>query len=397
MERVFVVGYGTGVTAGELAALEGTREIVVAEISSAVLAADPYFASANLGAAASPKLRLLRSDAYRALLRSESRFDAIVSEPSNPWMAGIEMLFSREFLAAARSRLAPGGAYVQWFHTYESDEATLALVLRTFASVFPDTTVWYSLGGDLLLLGFAEPRPAPSPAALAGRMARPDLAAGLRRAGIENATELAAHELLPLGVLPALRLDGPVHTLLHPRLTYRAARAFFAAGRSRLPPPTTAAARAVGAERSLVRQLAAAEGGALSDASYGVLADEACQHLADVCVGLLADWLRTRPSSPALAARLARLRATPHGEPIERDDVRDYATLLAGRANGAAVVTPERARRASALARRYASVAVPFDGRALVSLWARCLPPPGDGICERGLADAQALFGEPAR
>jgi predicted membrane-bound spermidine synthase len=351
LERVFVVGYGTGVTAGELAALDGTREIVVAEISSAVLAADLFFASANLRAAASPKLRLLRSDAYRALLRSESRFDAIVSEPSNPWMAGIEMLYSREFLAAARSRLAPGGAYVQWFHTYESDDATLALVLRTFVSVFPDTAVWYSLGGDLLLVGFAEPRPARSPAELAARMARADLAAGLRRAGIENATELAAHELLPPGVLEAMALEGPVHTLLHPRLTYRAARAFFTAGRSRLPPPATPAARAVGAERSLMRQLAAAEGGALSDASYAALTDEACEHMADVCVAFLADWLRARPTSRLLAARLARWRATPHGEPIPGADVRDYAALLAGRST----VPPERA---SALSQRYAHPAV---------------------------------------
>lgn len=395
LERAFVVGWGTGVTAGELAALETTREIVVAEISSAVLAADPFFASANLRAAASPKLRSLRGDAYRALLRSESRFDAIISEPSNPWMAGVEMLFSREFLAAAKSRLAPGGAYVQWFHTYESDDATLALVLRTFASVFPDTSVWYSLGGDLLLVGFPEPRPAPSLAALAARMAHADVAAGLRRAGIESAAELAAHELWPLGVLGALPLEGPVHTLAHPRLTYRAARAFFAAGRSRLPPLTTPAARALGLERALVRQLAAAEGGALSEASYAALADEACQHLADLCVSFLADWLRTRPGSPALAARLARLRATPHGEPIAREDVREWAALLTGDPGGASV-TPERARRASGLARRYASAAVPFDGRALVSLWARCLPP-GSRACERGLAEARALQGAPAR
>ena len=358
-----------------------------------MLAADPFFASANLRAAASPKLHLLRSDAYRALLTSPERFDAIVSEPSNPWMAGIEMLFSQEFLAAAKSRLAPGGAYVQWFHTYESDDATLALVLRTFTSVFPETTVWYALGGDLLLMGFAEPRPAPSPAELAARMARPDLAAGLSRAGIDNVTELAAHELLPTGVLAATKLDGPLHTLLHPRLTYRAARAFFAGGRSRLPPISSPAARALGSEHSLVRQLAAAEGGALSDASYGEIVDEACQHRVDTCVALLADWLRTRPASPALAAELVRWHATPHGEPIPVEDVRDYAALLTNHTSGA-TVTSESAARASALARSYASVAVPFDGRALVALWSRCAPPPGSDACERGLQEALAWVGE---
>ena len=396
IERVFVVGYGTGVTAGELAALDGTREITLAEISSGVLAADAWFADANLGAAASPKLRLVRSDAYRALLKSPARFDAIVSEPSNPWMAGIEMLFSREFLAAAKSRLAPGGAYVQWFHTYESDDATLGLVLRTFASVFPETAVWYALGGDLLLVGFAEPRADLAPAELAARMRRPDLAAGLRRAGIESVPALAAHELLPLGVLAAARLDGPLHTLMHPRLTYGAARAFFRGGRSGLPRVASGQARAIGARRALVRGLAEAEGGELSDASYAALVDEACRHRADVCVAFLADWLRTRPGSPLLAARRARLRALPDGEPIEAADVSDWAVLLAGQASGGSVRL-EAAARASELARRYASVAVPFDGRALVSLWSRCQPPPGSDACERGLEEALAEFGGSAQ
>ena len=254
-----MIGWGTGVTAGELAALSTTREVVAAEISSAVLAADPFFASANLAAGKSPKLRLIRSDAYRALLRSEGRFDVIASEPSNPWMAGVEMLFSREFLLAARSRLTPGGAYVQWFHCYESDDVTLELVLRTFRSVFPETAVWYTAGDDLLLVGFSEP-PEPDLTALAERMARPDLAAGLARAGIDGPVELIAHELMPPGVLNVLALHGPLHTLLHPRLTYLAARAFFAGGRSRLPFSGAGAAGALGAERSLARQLARARG-----------------------------------------------------------------------------------------------------------------------------------------
>ncbi len=50
-ERSFVIGLGTGVTAGELAALEGTRRVTVAEISRAVIAANPLFAAASVPAA----------------------------------------------------------------------------------------------------------------------------------------------------------------------------------------------------------------------------------------------------------------------------------------------------------------------------------------------------------
>ena len=51
------------------------------------------------------------------------------------------MLFSREFLEAARNRLRPGGVYAQWFHTYETDRESLALVLSTYAAVFDRVAV----------------------------------------------------------------------------------------------------------------------------------------------------------------------------------------------------------------------------------------------------------------
>jgi predicted membrane-bound spermidine synthase len=391
LERAFVVGWGTGITAGELAALSTTREVAVAEISSAVLAADPFFAEANLHVGESPKLVRIRSDAYRALLRSHGRFDTIVSEPSNPWMAGVEMLFSREFLLAAKSRLTPDGAYVQWFHSYESDDETLALVLRTFRDVFPATAVWYTLGDDLLLIGFAAPEVALELSALAERAARPDVAAGLARAGVGGVVELAAHELMPAGVLGGLALPGPLHTLMHPRLTYAAARAFFAGGRSRLP-FAGADANGHGPLRPLASQLRAREGGALSDATYAVLVDESCGARADVCTAWLADWLRTRPGSPLLAERRARWRATALGEPVPPDDVRDFAALLAGRLPHRAVDVAE-AERQSALVRTYLKPGIPFERGPLLALWSRCRPPPASDACERGLRDAIALVG----
>ncbi len=83
-------------------------------------------------------------------------YDVIVSEPSNPWVIGVEMLYSRELLEAARERLTPGGVYAQWLHSYETDSEVVALVLRTYTSVFPHVSVWYTQGADMLLLGFNE-------------------------------------------------------------------------------------------------------------------------------------------------------------------------------------------------------------------------------------------------
>ena len=278
------------------------------------------------------------------------------------------------------------------FHCYESDDATLALVLRTFRSVFAETAVWYTIGDDLLLVGFPQPRADLEPATLAERMARPDLAAGLARAGIGSVAELIVHELMPRGVLAELALPGRLHTLLHPRLTYQAARAFFAGGRSRPPASTAGAAGAFGARRSLARRLAASEGGVPSEATYAALVDESCAGRADVCTAWLADWLRTRPRSPRLAEHLARWREIRFGEPIRSDDVRAFAALLAGQLPAGAVDAADAARL-NKLVRSYAQPGIPLDGRPLLSLWSRCRPPPGDAACERGLAEALALVG----
>src|SRR5574338_267480 len=209
--RAFVIGYGTGVTAGELAALAETREITVAEISRGVLRAAPLFDYGNQSASRNPKVHVTRGDAYRALLRSEGRFGVISSEPSNPWGVGIEMLFSREFLEAARARLAPGGVYAQWMHLYEIDEETVDIVLRTYAQVFDHVAVWFTMGPDVLLLGFQSDAHALDVERIAERFAQPDFTAGFGRAGIHSVDALLAHELLPLDTLRAARLAGPVH------------------------------------------------------------------------------------------------------------------------------------------------------------------------------------------
>jgi spermidine synthase len=89
------------------------------------------------------------------LLLTSRKYDVIVSEPSNPWMAGVAALFTREFFETARARLEPEGVFCQWAHTYEIAESDLKSIVRTFASVFPQGTMWLVGDSDLLLIGTA--------------------------------------------------------------------------------------------------------------------------------------------------------------------------------------------------------------------------------------------------
>ncbi len=383
--RTFVVGYGTGVTAGELAALEGTREVTVAEISPGVIEAAPHFDFGNLAASKNPKVTIVRGDAYRTLLRSEGEFDLIVSEPSNPWVTGVELLYSREFLEAARDKLKPGGVHVQWFHTYETDDETIALVLRTYQSVFEHAAVWFASGADLLLIGLKDPQASLDLERLQRRFERPDFQAGFARIRIDSFPALLAHEVLPVDVLAAAHLPGPTHTLLHPILSRQAARAFFTGGAGALPLTARPEPAEVGMRNSLLQRYAAAQGGQLSELDRSRAVEETCRNGPLLCAPMMARWIVDTPESPVRNDMLDNLA----GNPVLRlNDVPKLRWLFDGVPYAANMrVSPATAMQASELFVNFYHHAAPFSSQALAKLWQSCdADPQQQPACEAARA-----------
>jgi spermidine synthase len=390
-ERAFVIGFGTGITAGYLADLETMREVTVAEISPAVLRAAPEFDFANHGASVHPKIALARSDAYRALLRSEGSFDVIVSEPSNPWVAGTEMLFSREFLSAARNRLAPGGVYVQWYHLYETSDRAVDLVLQTYASVFNRVAIWRGQFSDLLLIGRRDGADAIDLARVEQRMARRDFREALERVGVTQLPELLVHEVVPLVAWDAVR-RAPLapHTLIHPRLSYEAGRGFFTGGQARLPFLGHGEPARVAAQSSLLGSYLARFPGGPPDTVWRAMIDRSCGLLMPECPTWLAAWAQTA-APDAVRAESARLRA--QGVPGSWiTTVPLLRFLLGDPAMGSPARSPsELARDSDAFFARYA-YALPFAPQRLTTLWRQCREKGDFGpSCARGLAAAEAF------
>ena len=392
-ERCFVIGLGTGVTAGEFAALEGTRKVTVAEISRAVIAANPYFDVGNRGASTNPKIEVIHGDAYRTLLRSSERYDVIVSEPSNPWVAGVAVLYTREFLEAARSRLAPGGVYGQWFHVYETDREVVDLILRTFASVFPNVSVWFMGGLDLLLLGMDQSDRALDVRALEARFRQPDFAAGFGRVEIDRFPQLLAHELIPLGTLHAEELEGPIHTVRRPRLSDLAARAFFRGGQAaRVGPLMSENHQKVSVSNSLLRRYA---GGAevLPEEIFDITAREVCRFKRAIdCATFLARWSVDHPDSELWRATLSTLRrsARPRNPSLAAPRLERLHALHSGWFIPSEDAVPPRveAQRVTDLFLNYYHHVVPFDRRVLEEIWGRC----GGEDCETERAWAEDLL-----
>jgi len=150
---ICVIGLGSGVTLASALAAGEVRHADVVEISPEVVEASHLFDRESGSVLAQPAVRLIVGDGRSHLLLTPRKYDVIISEPSNPWMAGVATLFTREFFEAARARLAPDGLLCQWAHTYDISQEDLQSIVRTFASVFPQGTMWLVGEADLLLIG----------------------------------------------------------------------------------------------------------------------------------------------------------------------------------------------------------------------------------------------------
>jgi spermidine synthase len=150
-KNVGIIGLGSGATVGA-ALSHPIARVDVIEISPEVVEASRYFAVENREALKDPRTNLIVGDGRSHLLFSKRQYDVIVSEPSNPWIAGVAALFTREFFEAARDRLAPGGIMCQWANAYNISDPDLRSIVATFRSVFPQGTVWLVGRDDVLLV-----------------------------------------------------------------------------------------------------------------------------------------------------------------------------------------------------------------------------------------------------
>ena len=124
---------------------------------AAVFGAGPYFEAFNRRSYDHPKVNLITGDARNYLSVSRQTYDVIVSEPSNPWIAGVGSLFTAEFYELAAAALEPDGIIAQWVQLYELSPDDVRMVLAEFQRQFPEVTAWNMGVGDLVLIGSRQP------------------------------------------------------------------------------------------------------------------------------------------------------------------------------------------------------------------------------------------------
>lgn len=169
------LGLGTGLTAAGALPHAEVERVVVVELVPEVVDASRLLAGANGGVVDHPKVEVRIDDARHYLLATDRRFDVIVSDLFVPWESETGYLYTVEHYRTARGRLKPGGLFCQWLPVYQLGPRELEIIADSFASVFPDVSLWWghldARRPIVALVGAAGPLAA-DPAAIDDRLGR---------------------------------------------------------------------------------------------------------------------------------------------------------------------------------------------------------------------------------
>ncbi len=318
-KRVAILGLGSGVTLGS--ALKHPLEAAtVLEISPEVVDASRFFDVENHNALADPRTRLIVGDGRTHLMLGRESYDVIVSEPSNPWMAGIASLFTREFFEGAKARLAPGGMLCQWAHTYDISREDLRSIVATFLTAFPDGSMWLVGDADVLLVGSTSPLDERL-AGITTAWARPGVAEDLASVGALDPFAVTSLFVAQGATLKAWANGAPLQTDDRSRLEFSGPRNIF--GPSRDDNATTLRELAAGSPKpaAVIAAEQAATAGSRRDRGLMFLRADAHRPAYDDFVRAL----ETDPNDPVTLDGLTRSA----GALGRIDDARTVLTKLA--------------------------------------------------------------------
>ncbi|MEQ1760753.1 MAG: fused MFS/spermidine synthase, partial [Vicinamibacterales bacterium] len=197
--KVLVIGCGAGVTAGAVSVDPLVKDQTIAEIEPLVpQVVSTYFSEHNFDVVRNPKVKVHLDDARHFLLTTDEKFDAITSDPLDPWVKGAATLYTREFFEVVKSHLNPGGVVTLFVQLYESNEEAVKSEVATFLEAFPNGAVFANTangqGYDLVLYGPLEPMKIDVDRVEARLQdpANATIARSLREIGINSAIELFA-------------------------------------------------------------------------------------------------------------------------------------------------------------------------------------------------------------
>ncbi|HEV8541747.1 MAG TPA: fused MFS/spermidine synthase [Verrucomicrobiae bacterium] len=227
--RAMIIGLGTGITFGAAA---NYPDLMVdgIELLPGVVDSMPYFADDRV-ALQDSHASVHIADGRRFVLTTTNSYDVIIGDLFHPAQDGTGFLYTREHFAAIRSRLAENGLFCQWLPVYQMDPGTIAIVMKTFLTVFPNAESWllrFNIDTPVVgLIGWRAP-PAFTPNWVEEKLGSSEtLHEHLRRVGLADTVRLFGCRLGSISSSATVQNarvntdEKPVVIFLAPAITFR--------------------------------------------------------------------------------------------------------------------------------------------------------------------------------
>ena len=193
IRRALLIGYGVGNTAKAMTDSPSLESIDLVDLSRDILSmASIVFPNPAGAPLHDPRMHVHIEDGRYFLQATDRTFDLITGEPPPPGISGVENLYSREYFALMRSRLAEGGIVTYWLPLADLSDVSAKAILRAFCDVFGDCSLWNGSGTNLMMVGT---RGVPGPVAVDSFTRQwKDPVAGpeMQRLGVERPEQLGA-------------------------------------------------------------------------------------------------------------------------------------------------------------------------------------------------------------
>jgi spermidine synthase len=211
---VLAIGLGGGATPGA-AALHDRATVTVVELYPGVIEGARFFREVNFGIHDRPNVRLLVNDGRNFLLFREQEYDIIVADIIRAKNAGSANLYSADYYRLARRALRDDGMMVQWIDD-TLPEYAYKLMVRTFLTVFPETTMW--LNGSVLVGTKQSPRL--DRLTVEENLQQSAARQNLARLGFHNSYDILREYVAGPDEIRAYVGDGPIITDRHPSIEF---------------------------------------------------------------------------------------------------------------------------------------------------------------------------------
>jgi spermidine synthase len=217
--EVCVIGHGSGMSAQAVLSHRPKR-LTIVELEPAVLEASRLFDRANESVLDRPEIEVFLEDGRQFLQHSGRSYDVIISQPTNPWVAGVNNLFTEDFYRRVRRALRPRGVFCAWLQGYELSSQAVASLLAALDAVFPESEA-FLFGHNLIFVATDAERRVPSDRVLDRTRPGP-ASAYLSRFGFDEDGFVPAHHAGRIADLLSGLPQVPRNTDDLPYVEYRA-------------------------------------------------------------------------------------------------------------------------------------------------------------------------------